>query len=190
MAREAWCHSQYIVTWLTRMELAWQLSVTTVRAGHMWKDVKGQDATHATFITLERVCLNWPVLPVSPHTASSLSSMSVIVQSYWELDKDGGCHVIILRWHTGEEHHLAVVSAHAGWTTRVQTPNVAVTVMLMTTYGVKTAVYSLTRQSFQSKSSGLVIMVSFMSKATTLWENSSVMVQHNHFGNHTHKETC
>ena len=190
MARKAWCHLQYIVTWLTRMELAWQLSVTTVRAGHMWKDVKGQDATHATFITLERVWLNWPVLPVSPHTASSLSSMSVIIQCYWELDKDGGCHVIILRWRTGEEHHLAVVSAHAGWTTRVQTPNVAVTVMLMTTYGVKTAVYSLTRQSFQSKSSGLVIMVSFMSKATTLWENSSVMVQHNHFGNHTHKETC
>ena len=149
MAREAWCHSQYIVTWLTRMELAWQLSVTTVRAGHMWKDVGGQDASHAIFITLERVCFNWPVLPVPPHTASSLSSMSVMVQGYWEMDKDGGCHVIILRWHTGEEHHLAVVSAHAGWTTRAQTPVMAVTVIRTTMYGVKTAVFSLTRQSFQ-----------------------------------------
>ena len=72
-----------------------------------------------------------------------------IIQGYWELDKDGGCHVIVLTWRTGEEHHLAVVSAHAEWTTRVQTPNMAVTVMLMTTYGVKTAVFSLTRQSFQ-----------------------------------------
>ena len=36
----------------------------------------------------------------------------------------------------------------------------------------------------------LVIMVVIRSTATTPWENSSVMVQHNHLGNHTHKETC
>ena len=55
-----------------------------------------------------------------------------MVQSYWELEKDGGCHVIILTWRTGEEHHLAVVSAHAGWTTRVQIPYMAVTCLLYT----------------------------------------------------------
>ena len=93
--------------------------------------------------------------------------------------KDGGCHVILLRWGTGAEHPLAVVSAHAGWTTHVQTPVMAVTVMRIDMCGVKTAVSSLTRQSFQYNSSGLVIQVEVMRKATTLLENSSVMVQHN-----------
>ena len=46
-------------------------------------------------------------------------------------------------------HRLAVVSAHAGRPTHVQTPGLAVTVIRMTMYDVKTAVCSLTRQLFR-----------------------------------------
>ena len=151
MAKEIWRHSQCTVTWLTRMELAWQWSVTTVKTGIVWKDLKDEVATHVIFITQEPVYLNWPVSPVSPHAASSLSSTSVTIQvsGLLTIHTDGGCHVILLRWPTGVEHHLAVASVHAGWTTHAQIPTKAATVIRMTMYGVKTAVSSPTRQSFQ-----------------------------------------
>ena len=46
----------------------------------------------------------------------SLSSMSVTMQGYFKVVHTslGGCHVILLRRHTGAERHPAVVSAHAG----------------------------------------------------------------------------
>ena len=47
------------------------------------------------------------------------------------------------------KHGLVVASAHAGCPTHAQTPGLAVTVIRMTMYGVKTAVCSLTRQLFQ-----------------------------------------
>ena len=53
-------------------------SRTKVRDGLGWGGVVA--ATDVTFITQERVCLSWPVSPVSPHTVSSLSSMSVITR--------------------------------------------------------------------------------------------------------------
>ena len=150
MAKEIWCHSRRTVTWLTRMELAWQWSVTTVKTGLMWKDLKTRVATHVSFITKERVCLSWPISPESPHTVSSLYSMTVLDRGCSRVEYlPGGCHVIPLTWRTGVEHHLAVVSSHAGWTTHVQSPVMAVAVIRMTKYGVKTAVFSLKRQSFQ-----------------------------------------
>ena len=90
---------------------------------------------------------------------------------------DGGCHVILLRCRTGEEH-LAMVSAHAGWLTRVQTPVMAVTVTRMTMYGVKTAVSSLTRPSFLWYKSGLEILVKAANKVTIPSENWSALGQH------------
>ena len=135
MAREAWLHFLFIVTWKTRMESAWQSSVTTVRAGHMCL-VK---TVFVIFTIQERVCLSWPVSPVSPHTVSSLLSTSVTTRVYtFTLQLHGGCHVIPLGWRTGVEHHLAVASAHAGWPTHAQTPGLAVTVIRMTIHGMKT----------------------------------------------------
>ena len=52
-------------------------SRTKVRDGLGWGFVA---TTDVTFITQERVYLSWPVSPVSPHTVSSLSSMSVITR--------------------------------------------------------------------------------------------------------------
>ena len=152
MVKEIWHHSQCTATWMTRMELAWRWSVTTVRTGLVWKDLKAQAATHVIFITEEPVYASWPVSPVSPHTASSLSSMSVDTQaSGLPIHTDGGCHVILLRWRIGVEHRLEVVSEHAGWPAHVQAIDIglAVTVIWMIMHGVKTAVSLPTRQSFQ-----------------------------------------
>ena len=152
MAWVVWHHLRCTVTWLTRMVLVLLLSVTTVRAeqGFVTAAVmESKEATHVTFTTQERVCLSRRVSSAPPHIASSLSSTSAIVQWYSEAVMLGGCHVILLRWRTGVEHHLAVVSAHAGWTTHVQTPSMAVTVIRMTQFGVRTAVSSLTRHIFQ-----------------------------------------
>ena len=156
MVKEIWRHSQCTATWMTRTELAWRWSVTTVRTGLLWKDLKTEVATHVIFITQEPVYLNWPVSPVSPHAASSLSSTSVTNQVSGlpiQIHTDGGCHAILLRWHIGVEHRLQVASAHVGWPTHVEiqghTIGMAVTVMRMTMYGVKTVVSSPTRQSFQ-----------------------------------------
>ena len=127
------------MTWQIRRVLAWQSSVTTVREGQMWEDMKIKAVTNVTFITKERVCLSWPVSPVSLHTVNSSSSTSATTQvSGLTVHTDGGCRVILLRWHIGVERLLEVVSAHAGWTTHAQQEN-AVTVMRMTKYGVKTA---------------------------------------------------
>ena len=180
MVKEA-CHRLTSpVTWMTRMELAWQLSTTTVKTEHWWMGTKRQVVTDATLTTQERVCLSWRVSPQSPHTASSLSNMSVIIRLFGItrlIQRDGGCHVIQLRWCTGVEHHLAVVRAHAGWPAHVHAPVLVVTVMRMTMYGVKTAVFSLTNHVFQSNSSGLEILAVAASKVTTHWENWSALEQ-------------
>ena len=150
MAREVWHHSRCSATWLIKEELAWQSLVTTVRVEHMLKDVKIRDVTHVIFITKERVCLNWRVSPDYLRNVSSSLSMSVMARVCGlRIHTDGGCHVILLRWRTGVERHPAVVSAHAGWPTHVQTPVNFVTVIRMTLYGGRTAVFSLIRQSFQ-----------------------------------------
>ena len=54
---------------------------------------------HVILITQEQVYLSWPVSPMSPHTAISLSSTSVKTQVYFftPIQLDGGCHVILLR---------------------------------------------------------------------------------------------
>ena len=142
MARVVWHRFLFIVTWLTRMELAWQSSVTTVRTGHTrLKEYR------VTFTTRERVCLSWLVSPESPHTVNSLSSMSAIIRLCgYTRHTPGGCLVILKRWSTGVEHHLAVVKAHVGWPTHAQTPALAVIVIRMTMHGEKTAVCWLTRR--------------------------------------------
>ena len=78
--------------------------------------------------------------------------------------------MILLRWGIGAEHHLVVVSAHAGRPTHVQTQVMVVTVIRMTMYGVKTAVSSLTRHICQLNSSGLEMQPAAI-KVTTHWEN-------------------
>ena len=138
--------------------------------------------THVRFITQERVCLSWRVLPDSPHTVNSLLSTGVITRFCFGdiialIRMDGGYHVILLRWRTGVEH-LSVVSAHAGWPTHAHTPVMGVTVIRMTVCGVKTAVCWLTRQSFLSNSSGLGILVAVLTVITP-WENLIVTAQHN-----------
>ena len=137
--------------------------------------------THVTFITQERVCLSWRVLLQYLHIVNSLSSMSVITRFCFTVimavHTDGGYHVILLRWRTGVEH-LSMVSAHAGWPTHAQSPDLVVTVIRMTMYGVKTAVCWLTRQSFLSNNSGLGILVAVLTVITP-WENWSVTAQHN-----------
>ena len=161
------------------MELAWQSSVTTARAERTCRVLNLLVVTHVTFTKQERVLLSWRVSPESHHTVSSLSSTSVIIRSSFtvEMFTPGGCHVILVRWHTGAEHHLVVVSAHAGWPTRVQIQDMVVTVIRMTKYGVKTVVFLLTRHICQSNSSGLetLVLVSTESKVTTHWENWNVM---------------
>ena len=177
MEREVWHLLLCTVTWLTRRLLTWQSSVTTVKAGSWWEVVKSRGVTRVTFITQELICLSWPDLPEFLRTVNSLSSMSVMAPVFgWIVQLDGGCHAILLRWLTGAEHHLAVLNAHAGWPTLVQSPVKNVTVIKMTSTGVKTVVSSLTRQSYQWNSSGLVILVIRERKATTLWGNWSAMV--------------
>ena len=150
MVREVWHLLLCTVTWPTRRVLAWQSSVTIVKAERGWVAVKVQGVTRVTFITQELLCLSWRDLPQFLRTVNSLSSMSVMAPDFGlTIHRDGGCHVILLRWRTGAEHHLAVVSAHAGWPTHVPTPEIVVIVIRMTITGVKTVVSSLTRQSSQ-----------------------------------------
>ena len=160
MARKIWSHSQCTVTWQRKMVLAWQSSVTIARTEQKWKDMKTQVHTPEMLTRLEHVYLSWPVSPKSPHTVSSLSSTSVTARFCLviTIQTAGGCHVILLRWLTGVEH-LSVISAHAGWTTHVQTPPMVVTVIRMTKCGEKTVVSWLTGQSFMSNSSSLAILV-------------------------------
>ena len=149
MAREAWHHSTFTATWVTKMELAWRWSVTTVKAERTCRDMRLPVVTPVTFITQGRVCLSSQVLQQFPHTVNSLLSTSVITQLWRKKEMPGGYHVILVRWRTGAVHHPAVVGAHAGWPTHVQTPVMVATVIRMTGYGVKTAVFSLTRHIFQ-----------------------------------------
>ena len=150
MVREVWHLLLCTVTWLTRRVLALLLSVTTVKAGSWWEVVKRRGVTHVTFITQELICLSWLVLPEFLRTVNSLSSMSVMAPVFGlTIQLDGGCHAILLRWLTGAEHHLAVVSAHAGWPTHVPIPDIVVIVIRMTITGVNTVVSSLTSQSSQ-----------------------------------------
>ena len=133
MVMEVWHLLLCTVTWLTRGVLALLLSVTTVKAGSWWEVVKRRGVTHVTFITQELICLSWRVLPEFLRTVNSLSSMSVMAPVFGlTIHMDGGCHVILLRWRTGAEHHLAVVSAHAGWPTHVPTPEIGSIVIRMT----------------------------------------------------------
>ena len=76
MAQKDWHHLQFIVTWVTKMGLAWQSSVTTLKEENAWKVLT---ITYGTFITPEQVCLSWQVSLKSPQTVNSLSSMSVII---------------------------------------------------------------------------------------------------------------
>ena len=174
MGKEVWRLLTSLVIWLTKMELAWQSSVTTARTEHSLVAMMILGVTHVTFITPERICLSCRVSPKSPHGVNSLSSMSVITRVCSKIKRnllDGGCHVVQQRWPTGVDHQLVVASAHAGTPIRMPSPNVVVTVIKMTMSGVKTAVSSLTRHSFQSYSSGLEILAVHKRKGTTHWEN-------------------
>ena len=149
MVREVWHLLLCTVTWPTRRVLAWQSSVTIVKAERGWVAVKVQGVTRVTFITQELNCLSWRDLPEFLRTVNSLSSMSVMAPVFGlTIQLDGGCHAILLTWLTGAEHHLAVLSAHAGWPTHVQAEDVVI-VIRMTITGVRTVVSSLTRQSSQ-----------------------------------------
>ena len=150
-------------------------SVTIVRTEHWWMDATLGDVTHVTFITQERVCLSWRVSSKSPYAASSLSSISVLVQSCFTITihTDGGCHMLLLKWPTGAEH-LPVGSAHAVWPTRLQIPVMVVAVMQTTRYSVKTAVSSLTKHIFLWNSSSLGILAP-AKQATTHCESWSAM---------------
>ena len=59
----------------------------------------GAQGTRVTFITQERVCLNWQVSPESLCTVNSLSNTSVIIRYFFTtaIYMDGGCHVILRR---------------------------------------------------------------------------------------------
>ena len=63
--------------------------------------VNGYDdhGSYSRDINYAGASLSWPVSPVSPHTASSLSSTSVKnqVSFFTPIQPDGGCHVILLR---------------------------------------------------------------------------------------------
>ena len=162
----SWYHLQFIVIWVTKMGLAWQSSVTTLKEENAWKVLT---ITYGTFITPEQVCLSWQVSLKSPQTVNSLSSMSVIILS-WHTQA-GGYHVTPLRWITGAEHHLAVVSAHAEWPTHAQTPGFLVTVTKMTMCGVKTVVFSRIRIIYWLDKWGLVIQPVLPRNDITHFEN-------------------
>ena len=140
------------VTWLTKMELVLQSSVTTERTEPRWMERKTQVVTHVTSITRDLICLSWRVSLKSLHTVNNLSSMSVIIQCYCgptttkTVHSDGGCHVMMIRWRTGAERQR-MANVHAGWTTHVQTPTVVVIAIKITRSGVKTVASSLIRQS-------------------------------------------
>ena len=65
---------------------------------HGYEDIQ-KVVTHVILITQERIYLSWPVSPVSPYTANSLSSTSVKTQVFGltPIQSDGGCHVMLLR---------------------------------------------------------------------------------------------
>ena len=172
----AWRLSQSTVTWVTKMVLASQLLVTTVKAEHWWMDMMVMVTIPATFTTQEQVYLSWPVLLMSLYTVNSSLNMSALTPSYGFpiVPMPGGCHVILLRCGTGVEPRLIVESAHAEWPTRAQIPVERATVRRMTVYGARTAVFSLISQHFQSKSSGLEIQEQTRG-ATTHWENLSAL---------------
>ena len=179
MVKEVWHLLQLSVTWLTRVVLAWQWSVTTVKAGHMCIRsvvMAVEVVTRVTFITQERVSLSWRVSPESLHTVNSLSNMSVIIRycSTTTIHTDGGCHVTLKRWGTGAEH-LPIINAHAEWPTHVQNPDLVVTVIKTIMCGVKTVVFSLIRPNFQLNSSGLEILITIDRLVTTLLGSWSVM---------------
>ena len=171
-AQGAWLHSLCFVTWMTRLVLAWQSSVTTGKPELWWTDMRGKVLTHVTWRTLGRVWLSWQVWRECPTTVSSSSSTSVTIQCLPTL---GWCHVTVRTWRTGVGPLLAATSAHAGWITPVQTQVFPATVTRMTRCGVKTAVSSLTSPIFQCLSSGLGTQARHTSKATTHWGNWSAM---------------
>ena len=179
MARVLLHRLQFTVIWVTRMELAWQSSVTTAKVEHMWRDMRARAVTHEIFITPERVFLSWRVSPESRHTANSLSVMSAVIHSSSEVVLDGGCHGIRSKWITGEERHPAVVRAHAGWPAHVHTLLICVIVTRKTAYCVRTAVSLLTRHIFRLNSWGLVIQAMLTRKDIIRSENLSVMAYSN-----------
>ena len=150
-------HLQFTVTWPTRMVLAWQSSVTTVRTGHQWVVLKVQEATrsrdiHYTWASLSQL--------------ASLTNVSSYREQFIKYEclgslmlKDhmlGGCHVNPLTWPTGAKLSQEVMSAHAWRTRHVQFHNMAVTAIKMTMYDVKTTetetVSLLTKHTFRLNS--------------------------------------
>ena len=74
MVKEVWNLLQLSVTWLTRVVLARQWSITTVRAEHMCSTniMAVKVVTRVTFITQEWVSRSWQVSPESPYIVNSL----------------------------------------------------------------------------------------------------------------------
>ena len=179
MEKEATNHSLFIVTWQTRTELVWQLLVMTVNRGPWSEAMKVKEAMYVIFITQEaawQAMLNCLVFWTSLHIVSSLSSTNVItLSSYtWVNHMDGGSHVTTLKWHTGEGPLLRIpTSAHAGWTTHVQTAAVDVTAIRMMACGVRTAVSLLKSLTFQFYSWDLEIQALHLNMVTTRLGNSS-----------------
>ena len=106
----------------------------------------------------------------------STSSTNVITLSscIWVTQMDGGSHVTTLKWHTGEGPLLQIpTSAHAGWTTHVQTAAVDVTAIRMMQCGVRTAVSLLKSLTFQFYSWDLEIQAIQEKEVTTRLGNSS-----------------
>lgn len=75
---------------------------------------------HLTFSTRKPVFCSSRVSSMSPHSASSLSSMIALIYLYSRTIMLGGCHVILIKWRTGVEQNPAVISAHAEWTPHAQ----------------------------------------------------------------------
>ena len=149
--KEVMTHSMCFVTWVTRPASAWQSLVTTVKlelscAGQL---VRMAIIINMTWCTPGRIWLSWKVWPQCPATVSSSSSTSVTMQSFREKGIfRRWCHVTLPEWTTGVGPFLVATSAHAGWTKPVS-KTITVTVMRMTLVGVKTAVSSLTSQTYQ-----------------------------------------
>ena len=133
------------VTWLTRMELAWQSSVTTVKIEYWLMGLICKEVMCGLFSTLEqvsRMLQNWPSLQRPLPTASSLSNTNALLLffSTMAMLMAGGCHVILRRWRTGVDAHLLIpTSAHAEWLTHAQSPATDATATKMIMCGAKTA---------------------------------------------------
>ena len=180
MEKEATNHSLFIVTWQTRTELVWQLLVMTVNRGPWSEAMKVKEAMYVIFITQEaawQAMLNCLVFWTSLHIVISLSSTNVMALSSCLVpvtQMDGGSHVTTLKWHTGEGPLLRIpTSAHAGWTTHVQTAAVDVTAIRMMACGVRTAVSLLKSLTFQFYSWDLEIQAIHLNLVTTRLGNSS-----------------